>query len=201
MTPSTLQPSSSSTAGDLAPAVAQVSMVFARLFHHRWQRAGADPKTLATWQRAFEVAGLTPTDIQRGLRAAALLTWPPTAGEFIDLCHEPVPSLEAALAEAARWSHTVEIHDGTWSHPAIGAAARKVGDHALRHLDERSLARRFEPLYREAITQHRAGVVLDLPLPRLAHDAKPGPQSEAQVQRSVSLINDLRQHFNLAGGP
>jgi hypothetical protein len=191
----TPQPSSTSTPADLAPVVAQVSMTFGRLFGPRWREQGSDPKTLATWERTFALARLGPDDIRRGLAAAAMLEWPPSCGEFVSLCRAPVPSIEAALAEAARWSHQVEQHNGEWSHPAIGAAARKVGDHALRTLDAQTQRRRFEPEYRAAVAAHWRGEPLELPLRRLAHDPKPGPQTPEQVQRSLSIIDEIRRGF------
>lgn len=187
----------SSPARELAPVVAQVSVVFARLFGARWREQGSDPKTLRTWERAFERAGLTPDDIRRGLAAASPLGWPPTCGEFIALCREPVPAVEVAMAEAARWAHSVENHNGSWSHPAIGAAARKVGDYQLRHLDERTLRRRFEAEYRAALEAAYRGEKLDLPLRRLPHDPKPGPQTAEQKARASSLIADLAQHLGV----
>lgn len=190
-------PLNSSPARELATAVAQVSVVFARLFGARWREQGSDPKTLSTWERAFQHAGLRPEQIRRGLAAAALRDWPPTCGEFVALCRDPVPPVEVAMAEAARWAHSVETHDGTWSHPAIGAAARKVGDYQLRHLDERTLRRRFEAEYREAVEAAHRGAVLDLPKRRLAHDPKPGPQSAEQKARAQALITDLAQHLGM----
>lgn len=191
----TQPPPNTSASAELAPLVAQLSMVFARLFGQKWRDQGSDPKTLRTWERAFAHAGLREEDIRRGMAAASGLPWPPSCGEFVALCREPVPSLEAAMAEAARWAHGVETHDGTWSHPAVGAAARKVGDFALRNHDQRSLARRFESAYRDTVAAHHRGEELDLPLKRLAHDPKPGPQTAEQVQRSLATIAELRRHF------
>ena len=92
-------PMPTSPSADLPDQLAIVSRTFARLFGARWHQQGSDPKTLATWERALAVNGISPEQIQRGLRAATALAWPPTCGEFIALCRDPEPTLDAAIAE------------------------------------------------------------------------------------------------------
>lgn len=193
-------PMPTSPSADLPDQLAIVSRTFARLFGARWHQQGSDPKTLATWERALAVNGISPAQIQRGLRAATALAWPPTCGEFIALCRDPEPALDAAIAEATRWARTVETHDGAWSHPAIGAAARKVGDYALRHKDERTIERIFGAELRRALEAHYRGEQLDLPVRRLAHDTRPRPQGPDQVQRARGFIADLQRHFGVPAG-
>lgn len=189
----TPQPTPTSPDAELPTQVAMLSRVFARLFGARWREQGSDPKTLQTWERAFALNGLTPAQLQRGLQACTTLAWPPTCGEFIALCFDPVPDLHEAIAEAAAWARNLEHHDGTWSHPAVGAAARKVGDYAIRHLDERTLQRRFEREYTRAIEAHRRGEQLDVPARRLAHDTSPRPQGPEQLARAKAHIDEIRQ--------
>lgn len=183
----------SSPVAELASAVAVMSRAFARMFGQRWSTQGSDPKTLATWEAALRDEGVDAVALRRGLRAAKRLAWPPTLGEFIELCHGPTPDLPSALAEAARWARTIETHDGAWSHPAVGAAARLVGVYALTHLPERTLAQRFEPHYRAAIVRHRRGEALDLPLRQLRHDCRPTAEAVAINDRKRQLIRETAE--------
>lgn len=179
---STLTPlrSNSSNPADLALQVAKVSTTFQRLFHQRWTQAGSDPRTLAVWERAFQVARLMPEDVIRGLAKAAMLDWPPSAGEFIRLCRPPAPDLAVALAEAGRWARDVAGHDGQWSHPAVGAAAKAVGDFRLRNMGDRELARLFGDHLATMLERHNRGEELSQPVVQRIED---------QAKRAVVLTD------------
>ena len=70
----------------------------------RWSEVARDPKSLRVWERALELAGISPDDAMTGLAKLCQLELPhpPTAGQFIRLCRPPMPTDAESLAEAQR---------------------------------------------------------------------------------------------------
>lgn len=160
---------SSQPEAELRVAVAEMFSVFQRLFTHRWTATFNDDKARPAWFAALRAAGLTAVDVRAGMARASQLEWPPTAGEFVKLCRPAVPSSLEALTEAATWARGA--HDGAWSHPAVGAAARAIGSWKLRNLPERDLAALFGNTYGQMVERHHRGEILDVP-PTLALPAE-----------------------------
>jgi hypothetical protein len=180
----------------LAKAVALLFSTFNRVFgaQPRWTEMARDPRTMAVWERAFQLANLTPDQIRHGLARASLLEWAPSPGQFVGLCRPPSPTDADALAEAGSWARA----DGAqheWSHPAVGAAARQVGPWYLRNLPHRELVRLWAKTYADMLGRHARGEALEVPVTlALEHDAKPSrtPESDA---RSRQIIAELRERM------
>lgn len=151
----------------LRVAVAELFCVFKRKYGHRWREQFEDPQARPVWFASLRAAGITADAVKRGLAMLSKVGtgWPPSDEEFIRLCSPDAPSLEDALTEAGKWAR----HTGgefTFSHPAIGAAARSVSAWALRSESAQRLRQLFETAYRTALNLHAKGVDLSAPLPK-----------------------------------
>lgn len=142
---------------DMPTEVAKVFATFSRFFGARWERTATDAKAPAVWQRALELAHMTPAQIRHALEQSSQLAWPPTTGEFIALGKFDEPSDADAFREAARWACGRKPADENWSHPAVATAAAKLGARKLRLDGEAEARRAFLAEYRECINAHRRG--------------------------------------------
>lgn len=174
-----------------------MSQTFARLFGPRWRDQGSDPHTLEVWLRALELARVEPHQVRAGLAKAAMLTWPPTAGEFVALCKPPLPSLLSAYAEAVRWARDPAAFGVTWSHDVVGAAARQCGDFRLRQLTEDQGRRLFADTLREMIARHDRGEDLAPAVqPKLEHEIS-APGFRVPRMTAEEAMADLRRSLGL----
>ncbi|TPG50650.1 hypothetical protein EAH75_04220 [Rhodanobacter glycinis] len=156
---------------ELKMAVAELFSVFQRKYGPRWRDRFEDPAARPTWFASLRAAGVTAAMVKRGLaklsvpgaRAPGNAGWPPSDEEFIELCVLSAPTVDTALREAQAWSRAAS-HE--FSHAAIGAAARSVGQWSLRSLDERELRRVFGAAYATALQRLARGESLDMPIPR-----------------------------------
>ncbi|NMW24884.1 hypothetical protein HFP05_11090, partial [Rhodanobacter denitrificans] len=137
---------------ELQMAVAKLFCVFQRKYGHRWRDRFEDEAARPTWFASLRAAGVTAAMVTQGLaklsvpgsRAPGNVGWPPSDEEFIELCVPSAPTVDVALREAMAWTRAA-THE--FSHPAIGAAAKSVGQWSLRSLDERELRRVFGAAY------------------------------------------------------
>jgi len=152
-------------ADPLRMAVGELFSAFQRLFPNRWDRQFADEHARPTWYAGLRAAGVTGPMVKRGLVALAQqrLAWPPSCGEFAELCLPSAPSDAAAFSEALVWARDAQ-HE--FSHAAVGAAAKSVGTWNLRALDERAVRAAFGTAYRTALGRLARGESLDVPIPR-----------------------------------
>lgn len=152
-------------ADPLRLAVGELFSAFQRLFPNRWDRQFSDKHARPTWYEGLRAAGVTGPMVNRGLVALAQqrLAWPPSCGEFAELCFPSAPSLDEAIREALVWARDAK-HE--FSHAAIGAAAKSVGTWNLRALDERALRMAFGTAYRTALDRLARGESLDVPIPK-----------------------------------
>lgn len=156
---------------ELQMAVAELFSVFQRKYGHRWRDRFEDPAARPTWFASLRAAGVTAAMVKRGLarlsvpgaRSPSNAGWPPSDEEFIELCVPSAPTMDAALQEAQLWCRASR-HE--FSHAAIGAAAKAVGQWSLRSLDERELRRVFAAAYATALQRLARGEPLDVPIPR-----------------------------------
>lgn len=188
---------------DMPAEIAKVFATFARCFGARWERTGNDRQAPVVWQRAFEVAGLTPAQIRFGLERSSQLAWPPTTGEFIELATFDEPSEADAFREAATWASGRKPADEAWNHPAVAAAAAKIGAHRLRLATEVEARRIFAVTYRQCIADHRAGRLPDL-VPRYAlpspGQCRPVITPEQRKRVRATHIADLAKFFGAGEG-
>lgn len=167
---------------ELRMAVSEVFCVFQRKYGPRWRDRFEDPAARPTWFASLRAAGVTAAMVKQGLarlsvpgaRAPGNVGWPPSDEEFIELCVPSAPTVDAALREAQVWGRSTK-HE--FSHAAIGAAAKSVGQWSLRSLDERELRRVFGTAYATALQRMARGESLDVPIPRAlpAHIGTPIP--------------------------
>ncbi|MEZ2349565.1 hypothetical protein [Caballeronia sp. RCC_10] len=97
----------------------------------------------AIWAEKIRANGLKFADVKRGLAGAERLKWPPTWGEFLDLC-KPAIDVDAALYEAIDQMRARQQGKDEWSHPAIFWAAARVGEFDMLGQNFAALKPRFE---------------------------------------------------------
>lgn len=166
----------------VAAATEEVFAAFGRFFASRWKATHEDPLARQAWAAGFVAAKLSPAAIRRGLAKAAMWKFPPTLGEFVELCEQPAPSLADAVAAAGAWSRGSLVE---WPHPAVAHAAHQVGSFRLRHLADADLSRAFDRAYREALQRHRAGEMLTIPELRLLEPPKRAPKQPTETGRQA----------------
>lgn len=161
-------------------ATEEVFAAFARFFASRWRPTFEDPLARPAWAAGFIAARLSPAAIRRGLAKAATLKFPPSLGEFIELCEPPMPTLAEALASAGSWARGTLAR---WPHPAVGDAAHQLGSFKLRHLNAADLERAFDAAYRKAIARHRLGESLTVPATQFIAPPKRAPKQQTETGR------------------
>ena len=130
---------------------------------------------------------MTETSFARGLDQARKEKWPPdNPGEFLALCRiEPAdvgaPDSENAWAIACRMTHPGSPDGKGWAHPAVRAAARKVGFSRLFYSGTRA-KRDFLDAYQDAVDWADN---LD-PLPEAALPEKLSPEEEAERDQAAA---------------
>jgi len=162
--------------------------VFARAFGTKWRATFEDPQAPAVWERKFRSLGLDAVRIRAGVGPATSLQFPPSLGEFVELCRAPAPGLDSALREAIAWHPDT---DYAWSHPAIGATAREVRYWRLHNSDDRQLRPLFASIYAQMLDRFARGESLDVPavraLPAEIRTITPvGAPTPASVQAAIA---------------
>lgn len=178
---------------ELRATVAELFSVFQRLFGHRWKATFDDSKSRPAWFAVLRKAGCTPAAVRDGMARAAMLAWPPTCGEFVDLCRADEPPVDLAIIEAIRWANGQVFE---WTHPAVGAAAKSIGAWSMKTSNDRDLRARFASVYAKMIDRHRCGEQLSVPymqaLPRELRTTTPaGQPAPRAVQAEIDRIADL----------
>jgi len=179
--------------------VAWIERMFAK-FEDRWgtlwqQRYAGIPiaRVMKTWSE--ELADLTPEQIANGVNASRDLKYPPTLGEFRDLCLKVPFDPEEAYQEAVNQMYI--RHSGgkdKWSHPAIFWAAVKIGYFDLRNSTWSSIKDRWSRLLEEEFAK---GSWEEIPAARVALPS-PG-QTFACPDEVKRKIEELRAMFTSAG--
>lgn len=167
-------------------AVAQLFVVFQRLFPNRWEKQFSDPLARGAWLVALRHAGVTAAQIHQGMAKASALGWPPSAGEFVALCRPPVPDLARAIAEAQTWARETTVR---WSHPAIGAAALMIGSYRIRRMTAEQLEQRMGRALVDAHARYLAGEDLTVP-PELS---LPKPERHGLPPGHTSAVADAER--------
>lgn len=96
----------------------------------------------SVWAEKIRSNGLKMSDVRRALSAAERLKWPPTWGEFLDLCKPPI-NLDAAIYEAVEQMRARQHGKDVWTNPAIYWAAVKVGEFDILSQAHSQLKPRF----------------------------------------------------------
>ena len=169
----------------------------AAIYGHRWTSSyGTCTSTaFSVWLRGL--ADIEPKQLGAGLAkclerrdikdAARVDPWPPTLPEFRALCLPSpedlgLPSEDTAYRAAA---------SGDWSlHPAVWAAARKVGTWELRRLPETVMRSRFVSEYRSVMGGVMAGQAFPQPpadVPAIEFDRTP-PEYRESVARERRVL-------------
>ncbi|MBN3758174.1 hypothetical protein G3N95_35025 [Paraburkholderia sp. Tr-20389] len=112
----------------------------------------------AIWADRIRANGLRLSDVRKGIEGAERLRWPPTWGEFIELC-KPSICVDAALYEAIQQMQARQKGKDRWSNPAIYWAAVAVGEYDVMRLTFSQLKPRFEIALRKVL----ASEVLPVP--------------------------------------
>lgn len=119
----------------------------------------------SVWTEKIRANGLKLADVKRGIVGAERLKWPPTWGEFIDLCKPPI-NIDAAVYEAIDQMRARQHGKDEWSNPAIFWAAAKVGEYDVISQTVSQLKPRFEAALKKVLE----GEILPVParVPALA---------------------------------
>ena len=165
-----MQPSTAISATDerdgpdeLVMAVALLFRLFARAFGNRWRATFEDPQAPMVWERKSRALGISATAVRAATGPATSHKFPPSVGEFVELCRPAAPLVDSALREALAWHPDV---DKAWSHPAIAATAKEVGHWRLHSKDDHSLRPLFGAIYQQMLDRHARGERLDVPVVR-----------------------------------
>lgn len=121
----------------------------------------------ATWAEKIRSNGLMLSDVKRGLAGCERLKWPPTWGEFLDLC-KPALDPNVALSEGISQMRARAQCQDVWSDPAIFWASVKVGQYDMLSQPHAALLPRFKRALEEVLKTE----VLPVPpsVPALAYD-------------------------------
>lgn len=114
---------------------------------------------------AAELAHLSDSDIETGLKACMSRDWPPSLPEFVKMCNPALdPSQAFAEAQAGAWARARgEI--GTWSSPAVYWAYVRFGAYDLKQSSYQSVRGRWDSVYLNALQDLRAGNLPEIPKP------------------------------------
>lgn len=141
----------------------------------------------AEWSEAL--AGFTPAEIERGVRACQTRVFAPTLGEFVRLCR---PGLDPELAwfEACEGMKARELGaPGEWTHPAVYRAAGQFA-YELKTAGFAQMRRRWEwTLQRE----FAKGWGEDVPAPTQRIEHKPTLRQPTEAERKA--LAALRAKF------
>ena len=167
------------------------------LFAHKWTSAMGEHPWVhdgdgtrrgpgLEWQRGL--AGLDEGAIERGLaRCRQARSWPPSLGEFRDLClPDPaeygLPDEEGAFEEAARNANP--SMPASWSHDCVIVAFRRVGREILRG-DARQARKAWAKVWRQVVREWMDGRIeaeaeAALPPPGKSSAPRKGSKEAAQ---------------------
>lgn len=176
----------------------------AALFPTQWAPKFTSADSIRNWAELWAIGFceecLTPEEVQLGLRALRRHRFPPSLGEFIQVCR-PILTDEQAYYEACdqmkrrrrpRLLPTGErVSDDKWSEPAIYWAAARMGSDLLNRTYPEVKVRWARILEIERKKPRR-----EVPAPMLAIEApKPEPKiSEADQKRIIGdLLTTLRK--------
>lgn len=148
--------------------------MFGKKFTDQWSNVidGVDVGMVnakAVWAEKIRSNGLKVGDVRRGLAGCERLKWPPSWGEFLELC-SPSIDFDAALDEAVRQTEARKLHSDKWTNPAIYWAAVQVGQFNILSKPWDWLRPRFEKALTKII---EAGNVQ--PVPETDNPALPAP--------------------------
>lgn len=154
----------------------------------------------AVWADKIRGNGLKFADVRRGLVGAERLKWPPSWGEFLDLCKPPI-NVDAALYEAIEQMRKRQHGKDEWSNPAIFWAAAKVGEYDMISQTFSQLKPRFDA----ALKRVQEGEIKPVPdrVPALAAPTASESTREYGRQRldelnAAELVRNVSKGGNIA---
>lgn len=111
--------------------ISLIDHLFNRLdgaYPNKWRSNFANQQAIdnwaESWVEAFEDEGITPADVQAGLKVIRKrCEWPPSCAEFIKACKPGLDPLVAYYEAVAGVQARANGEMGVWSHPAIYHAA------------------------------------------------------------------------------
>lgn len=113
----------------------------------------------AVWGDKIRSNALKLSDVKRAIAGAERLKWPPTWGEFLDLCKPPI-NVDAAVYEAIEQMRARQQGNDEWTNPAIYWAAAKVGEYDIISQTFSQLRPRFEAALKKVLD----GEILPVPI-------------------------------------
>lgn len=156
-------------------------------YGHRWtSNFGVSADRDHAW--AKHLAGLSGRQIADGLNALSgmALAWPPSAPEFRELCLR-VPGLPS---EDQAWD---EARAGTYSHPAVRAAAEATSLFDLHGAqdNDKGLRSRFGRNYAIVVRRAQTGQPLDGRIPHGIGTDAARPRVQIQLEHSHQEVEQL----------
>jgi len=144
------------------------------------------------WAEKIRANDLKMADVRAGLKAAERLKWPPTWGEFLEIC-KPSVNIDAAIYEAIEQIRLRQQGEDQWSNAAFYWAAIKVGERDM-------LGQTFsqiKPLFERALKVVLSGEVLPVP-PRVARLEAPEKTPEQMEQDRLRIDAIARKAYTPA---
>lgn len=127
----------------------EMLFTFGKRFSDMWQNC--DPDAMKNhWES--RLSGLTNDELKRGYAAMQKLEWPPSLPEFMNLCRPPVDPTAAYYEAIAGLDSRRKGEKGTWRHPAVFHAARKMA-HDLLNQTYSSIRSRWERALSEELSK------------------------------------------------
>ncbi|MFL9890210.1 hypothetical protein [Paraburkholderia sp. RL17-381-BIF-C] len=140
------------------------------------------------WREKIRSNALKFADVRRGLAGAERLKWPPSWGEFLELC-KPALDVDESIREAVEQMAARRNGIDQWSSPAIYWAAVRIGEFDLLSLSHAQIKPRFASALAKVI---EGGEIPPVParVPALAAPGKSESTRQHGRQQLDALIND-----------
>jgi hypothetical protein len=150
------------------------------------------------WADKIRSNRLKFSDVRRGLAGAERLKWPPSWGEFLELCM-PHLDIDEALREAVAQMTARQRGTDEWSRPEVYWAAVKVGEFDMLSLPHAQLKPRFASALAKVLED---GEVLPVPrrAPALMAPGKSESTREHGRQQLAALKVGPALHATATGG-
>lgn len=153
----------------------------------------------SVWADKIRANGLKFADVRRGLVGAERLKWPPTWGEFLDLCKPPI-NVDVALYEAIEQMRARRDGKDEWSNPAIFWAAAKVGEHDMLGLTFSQIKPRFEAALKKVLESDVLPVPARVPMlqaPEKSESTREHGRQRLDELNAAELVRNVSKGGNV----
>lgn len=147
----------------------------------------------AVWAEKIRTNRMHFGEVKRGLAGCQRLKFPPSWGEFYELCR-PAINVDAAILEAIEQLQRRNQGKDEWSHPAIYWAATKVGYHEMTTMTHAQIKPRFAPALETILAKG------DIPEVPAALPALTAPAETPAAPETIAKFREVLATFKGASG-